>query len=152
MTVNILQEGFDTNPIIMQPHWLITFQAPAGDVDRIFNRIAEAAPLVHGKTDMNAYRAPGGIEYYRPLEGTPTGAEEELRKRPEVDEIRFFLPRDTALLDRVIEAIYEVHSYYEPVIIVQDVLRSLCKGLDDSDNPHRWWNNQGDWKNNTDNV
>ena len=46
----------------------------------------------------------------------------------------------------VIEAIYEVHSYYEPVITVTDVLRSLCKGLDDSINPHRWWNKDGDWK------
>ena len=60
--------------------------------------------------------------------------------------MRFFLPRDESVLDAVIEAIYEVHSYYEPVIIVQEVLRSLCRGLDDSDNPHRWWNKNGDWK------
>ena len=79
-------------------------------------------------------------------EGTPTGAEEGVRKRPGVDEVRFFLPRDTVLLDRVIEAIYEVHSYYEPVITLQEVLRSRCKGLDDKANPHRWWNKEGDWK------
>ena len=46
----------------------------------------------------------------------------------------------------MIEAIYAVHSYYEPVIIVQDELRSSGNGLDDSDNPHRWWNTTGDWK------
>lgn len=130
----------------MQPHWLLTFQAPPDDIDRIFDRITEVAPLVHGKTDRNAYRSPGGVEYYRPLEGTPTGAEDAVRKRPDVDEMKLFLPRDPVLLDRVIEAIYEVHSYYEPVIIVQEVLRSLCKGLDDQDNPHRWWNTHGDWR------
>lgn len=146
MSSNILRDGFETRPIVMEPHWLVAFQAPSEDVDRIFERIAEVAPLEQGKTDRNAYRAPGGIEYYRPREGTPTGAEEAVRKRPGVDEVRFFLPRDPTLLEQVIEAIYEVHSYYEPVITVQEVLRSRCKGLDDKDNPHRWWNKAGDWK------
>ncbi len=60
--------------------------------------------------------------------------------------MRVFLPRDTALLDRVIEAIYAAHSYYEPVVTVQEALRSRCKGLDDGANPNRWWNRAGDWK------
>lgn len=145
-SVNILRDGFDTRPIDMQPLWLVTFQAPEEDVDRIFDAVVAIAPLQQGKTDRNGYRAPAGIEYYRPREGTPTGAEEDTRHRPGVDEMRFFLPRDRDLLTKVIEAIYEVHSYYEPVITVAEVLRSQCKGLDDSDNPHRWWNRQGDWK------
>ncbi|MEM9638429.1 MAG: hypothetical protein AAGA94_12335 [Pseudomonadota bacterium] len=145
-SVNILRDGFDTRPIDMQPMWLVTFQAPEEDVDRIFDAVVAIAPLQHGKTDRNGYRAPAGIEYYRPREGTPTGAEEDTRHRPGVDEMRFFLPRDRDLLTKVIEAIYEVHSYYEPVITVAEVLRSQCKGLDDSNNPHRWWNRQGDWK------
>jgi hypothetical protein len=143
---NIICDGFDTRPIEMQPMWLVMFQAPEEDVDRIFAAITKVAPLVQGKTDRNGYRAPGGLEYYRPREGTPTGAEEDTRKRPKVDEMRFFIARDEALLNAVIEAIYEVHSYYEPVIMVTEVLRSQCKGLDDSDNPHRWWNKDGDWK------
>lgn len=143
---NILKEGFDTRPIEMQPMWLIMFQAPAEDVDRIFEAIAEVTPLPLGKTDRNGYRAPAGIEYYRPREGTPTGAEDETRHRPGVDEMRFYLPRETETLNAVIEAIYEVHSYYELVIAVTEVLRSQCKGLDDKENPHRWWNKQGDWK------
>lgn len=138
--------GFETNAIVLEPHWRVTFQAPEEDVDRIFEQITRAVPLVHGKTDRNAYRSAGGHEYYRPREGTPTGAEEAVRKRPGVAEMSLFLPRDGAQLDLVVEAIYAVHSYYEPVIVVEDVLRSRCKGLDDSANPHRWWNKQGDWK------
>lgn len=145
--LSILQTGFDTVPIEMQLMWLIAFQAPKEDVDLIFDRIAEIVPLQHGKTDRNGYRVSAGTEYYRPLEGTPTGAEEATRYRPDVDEMRFFIPRDKVILDQVISAIYEVHSYYEPVISVVEVLRSLTKGLDDSDNPHRWWNKDGDWKN-----
>lgn len=146
MPTEFMEKGFDTRPIEMQPMWLILFQAPKEDVDRIFEEILKYAPLLQGRTDSNAYRAPGGTEYYRPLEGTPTGAEDEVRRRPDVDEVRFFIPRDTVLLDNIIEAIYGVHSYYEPVIAVQEVLRSTCKGLDDKSNPHRWWNKDGDWK------
>ncbi len=146
MAERLLQDGFDTRPLALQPLWKVTYQAPSEDIDRIFERIVEEVPLVQGNTDRNAYRAPPGQEYYRPREGTPTGAEEETRKRPGVEEMSFFLPRESALLDRVVEAIYQVHSYYEPVIVVQEVLRSQSKGLDDRDNPHRWWNKQGDWK------
>jgi hypothetical protein len=60
--------------------------------------------------------------------------------------ISFELPDDDRLLADVIEAIYQVHSYQEPVIRVQDMLASRTKGLDDKDNPHRWWNTSGDWK------
>ncbi|MEH6630232.1 MAG: hypothetical protein V7776_05380 [Halopseudomonas aestusnigri] len=144
--LNILRDGFDTRPIEMQPVWLIMFQAPTEDMDRIFEAITEVVPLKLGNTDRNGYRAPAGVEYYRPREGTPTGAEEDTRHRPGVDEMRFYLPRDTKTLNEVIEAIYEVHSYYEPVITVTEVLRSQCKGLDDKNNPHRWWNKEGDWK------
>jgi len=145
--MTIMQSVFDTPPIGMQPMWLIMFQAPAEDIDRVFEAITEITPLDQGKTDRNGYRAPSGIEYYRPRAGTPTGAEDETRHRPDVDEMRFYLPRDPDLLSAVIRAIYDVHSYYEPVITVSEVLRSLCKGLDDSKNPHRWWNKAGDWKN-----
>lgn len=147
MTPNeILKQGFDTNSIVMEPHWMVSFLAPIEDIDRVFERIAEAVPLPHGKTDKNAYRAASGMEYYRPLEGTPTGAEDEVRKRPDVDLLSVVIPCDQAMAAKVVEVIYEFHSYYEPVIYIQEVLRSRCKGLDDSDNPHRWWNKSGDWK------
>lgn len=144
--MDILCNGFDTRPIEMQPMWLVMFQAPGEDVDRIFDAVTKVAPLTQGNTDRNGYRASAGMEYYRPREGTPTGPEDDTRHRPDVDEMRFFIPRDTEMLNAVIEAIYEVHSYYEPVITVTEVLRSQCKGLDDKDNPHRWWNKEGDWK------
>ena len=143
---SIVQTGFDTRPIRMDPMWRLIYQAPIEDIDRIFDAIRAVVPLVHGKTDNNGYRTATGFEYYRPMEGTPTGAEDDVRKRPGVDEMHLFLPRDEAVLQTVIETIYEVSSYYEPVIIVQDVLRSNTKGLDDSDNPNRWWNKDGDWK------
>jgi len=141
-----LQNEFETPSLKLLPHWRVTFAAPTEDVDRIFEEIIKIAPLVQGKTDQNAYLMAEGFEYYRPLEGTPTGAEDETRKRPGVKQMYVVIPQQRDQLTAVIEAIYAVHSYYEPPIYVEAVLRSQTKGVDDSDNPHRWWNTNGDWK------
>ncbi len=146
MTDQLFKSGLQTKAINLLAHWKITFQAPVEDIDRIFEHLTEITPLVQGKTDKNGYRTASGFEYYRPLEGTPTGAEENIRKRPDVDEMSILIERDESLLKRIVDGIYQVHSYYEPVIVISEVLRSECRGLDDSRNPHRWWNKDGDWK------
>jgi hypothetical protein len=60
--------------------------------------------------------------------------------------VSFELPDDQKTIGQVIEAIFQVHSYQEPVIRIQNILTSRTKGLDDSGNPNRWWNTTGDWK------
>ena len=142
----IFETGIDTAAIRMLPYWRIRFLAPEEDVDRIYNAIVDVAPLVYGKTDRNAIRTAPGFEYYRPLEGAPTGAEDDTRKRPGVVEMWVAIPPDEEQLKKIINAIYDTHSYYEPPITVDPILRSETKGLDDSDNPNRWWNKSGDWK------
>jgi hypothetical protein len=99
-----------------------------------------------GKYDSNAYQSAAGMERYRPLEGAAAGPESEVRKRPGVVEVSFELEEDQALLERVVELIFQLHSYQEPVIRVESILGSRSKGLDDKDNPNRWWNTAGDWK------
>jgi hypothetical protein len=121
--------------------------APEEDANRIMEHVCQVVPLAQGdKYDSNAYQSAAGVERYRPLEGAAAGAEMEVRKRSGVVELSFELPDDQALLDQVVETVFQVHSYQEPVIKVQPVLVSRSKGLDDSDNPHRWWNTTGDWK------
>ena len=139
-------EEFQTPSVRMQRLLLLTVQAPAEDVDRLMEAVVSVAPLAMGKYDSNAYQSGAGIERYRPLEGAAAGAESELRKRPGVVEVNFELPDDQALLERVVELIFQMHSYQEPVIRVQDILASRSKGLDDSANPNRWWNTGEDWK------
>jgi hypothetical protein len=99
-----------------------------------------------GKYDSNSYQSGAGVERYRPLEGAAAGPETEVRKRPGIVEVSFELPDNRPVVDRVIEAIFQAHSYQEPVIRIQTLLSSRSKGLDDSDNPNRWWNTTGDWK------
>ncbi len=101
----------------------------------------------YGKTDHNASVSAPGLEYYRPLADTPTGAESATRKRPEIAEMSLAIEPNENLLKSLIEIIYQFHSYYEPPVSVEPILRSATRGLDDSENPHRWWNTGGDWKN-----
>jgi hypothetical protein len=138
--------GFETVSVRMEAMLQVSVQAPVEDVERIMAAVSALDPLIMGAYDSNAFQTAGGIERYRPREGAAAGAESEVRKRPNVVQVGFHLPKDQGLLERVIEAIFQVHSYQEPLITLQDVLVSRSKGLDDKDNPHRWWNTTGDWK------
>lgn len=137
---------FETESVCMADLILLTVQTPQEDVDRIMAAVVGITPLVMGSSDSNAWVSAPGIERYRPRAGAVAGAEEELRQRPGVVEISFELPDDPAVVGDVVEAIFQVHSYQEPVIRLASVLASRSKGRDDRDNPHRWWNTTGDWK------
>jgi hypothetical protein len=144
----MISSSFETKSVCMQPMVLLAMQAPVGDVDRIMAEVTKIAPLVIGKYDSNAYQSAEGIERYRPLQGAAAGAETELRRRTGTVEVSLELPEDEELVGRVIEAIFQVHSYQEPIIRLQNIFTSRSKGLDDRKNPHRWWNTTGDWKKN----
>lgn len=138
--------AFETKSIRMERLFAVRLLAPEEDFERIMEHVCRVAPLTQGAYDSNAWVSAPGIERYRPLEGAAAGAETEVRKRPGVVEISFELPHDMAILEQVIETIYQVHSYQEQTIKVHEMLVSRTKGLDDKANPNRWWNTTGDWK------
>jgi hypothetical protein len=138
--------AFETSSVHMESMLLLRFQAPEADVERIMAAVLALTPLIVGSYDSNAYQSAGGVERYRPREGAVAGVEAETRKRPGVVEVSFRLPVDQKLLADIVEAIFQVHCYQEPFITVEPILASRAKGLDDSKNPHRWWNTTGDWK------
>ncbi len=141
------ERGFETESVRMEPVLEVSIFAPEADADRIMARVCEIAPLGQGaRYDSNAQQSAPGIERYRPLEGAAAGPETEVRKRPGIVALSFELPDDQALLEEVVEAVFQVHSYQEPMIKVRHILACRSKGLDDSDNPHRWWNTTVDWK------
>ena len=143
----MMTQGFETKSVRMERLLMLRIFAPEEDVDRIMEHVCGIIPLTQGgKYDSNAFQSAAGIERYRPLEGAAAGPETEVRKRPGVVELSFEMPDDQALLERVVETVFQVHSYQEPVIKVQEIVVSRSKGLDDKDNPHRWWDTTGDWK------
>ena len=139
-------EPFETPSIRMERLYSVRVLAPLEDVDRLMAHVARIVPLTQGAYDNNAWVTWPGTERYRPLDGAAAGAETEVRQRPGVVEINFEIPPDRRLLEAVIEAIYQVHSYQEQTIKVEELLVSRTKGLDDKANPNRWWNTTGDWK------
>ena len=140
-------QGFETKSVRMERLLEVRVFAPEEDADRIMEHVCKIIPLTQGeKYDSNAYQTAPGMERYRPLKGAAAGPETEVRKRPGVIVLSFEMPDDQALLDQIIETIFQVHSYQEPVIKVQHILVSRSKGLDDKHNPFRWWNTTGDWK------
>jgi hypothetical protein len=141
-----MMEGFDTKSIRMERVLTVTVLAPEEDVDRILEHVCKIVPLAQGNYDSNAYQSAPGIERYRPREGAVAGVEKDVRKRPGVVTLSFEMPIDQQLLEQVVEAIYRVHSYQEQTIKVQEALVSRTNGLNDRNNPHRWWNTTGDWK------
>lgn len=146
MTEKTLLSAFETHSVRMLKFWTVTIQAPVEDIARIMEHVSAVTPLRQGPYDNNAYVTAVGTERYRPLDGAAAGAESAVRERPGVVEVSFDLTPDPDILGQVVEAVFQVHSYQEPVIKVQDTLVSRSKGLDDRNNPHRWWNTTGDWK------
>lgn len=142
----LFQTGFTTRTLAFSPFWRVRISLPEADFDRVFEAVIAITPLQYGKTDHNASRSAPGFEYYRPLADTPTGAEVHTRKRPGIVDMAFSIPPDHALLEALVDTLYEHSSYYEPPISIEPILRSATIGLDDSANPHRWWNTTGDWK------
>ncbi len=138
--------AFETPSVSLQSSLLVMFQAPVEDVDRIMAVVTAIIPLAMGQYDSNSYQSAEGVERYRPLQGAAAGPETELRKRPGVVDVFFEMPEEQELAGKVVEAIFQTHSYQEPVIRLQTVLTSRSRGLDDSKNPNRWWNTTGDWK------
>ncbi len=138
---------FQTKSVNMTRVTLVDVYAPQEDVDRIMEFVCKIDPLAQGeKYDSNAYQSAPGIERYRPLAGAAAGAENDVRMRPGVVRVTFELPDSQEILEQVVETIFQVHSYQEPVIRVYQVLTSHSRGLDDKNNPYRWWNTTGDWK------
>src|SRR4051812_7491001 len=113
-------EAFETKSVTMQRKLLVSVQTPLEDVDRIMQAVAAITPLAQGKYDSNAFQSAPGIERYWPRQGAVAGEEDAIRKRPGVVEVEFQLDDDRDILHRVVESIFQVHCYQEPVITVRE--------------------------------
>jgi hypothetical protein len=137
----------ETPSVHMISATLVEVQVPPEDVERVMAAVTAIDPLAMSpRYDRNAWQSAPGIERYRPRIGAVAGAEQEVRLRPGVVRLIFETVGDAAHLSAIVEAVFQVHSYQEPVIRLSPCLTCRSKGLDDSANPHRWWNTTGDWK------
>lgn len=110
----------------LQKQCLFHVQIPVEDVSKVLEAIINITPLRYGNYEQVAFSYTAGIQQYKPLIGSKTG-EAELIHIP-CDEISFTVPKQDEVA--VIDAIYESHPHEEPVILIQEVLRTrfgICR-------------------------
>ncbi len=133
--------AFDTPSLRMQPCHLIEVGTPPEDVGRIMAAVTAIDPLAIGPNyDSVAYQTAPGVERYRPLDGAAAGVRPEVLVNPGPVTLFFEIEGGVQVVAAAVEAIYQAHSYQQPTIRVTGVLSARARGLDDRDNPNRWWN------------
>ena len=62
MTVDALP-AFTTRSMRFEPLWLVSFQAPAKDIERVLAAVTAVVPLQMGKYHSNAFETATGTEH-----------------------------------------------------------------------------------------
>lgn len=128
------------------PVWTLEIQTVIEDVDKILDAIMEVHPLGYGKYQKNASISAVGIETAQPepgstsdkhIDGFVPGSTETY---PMV-ELKVSIPRDSSVLEKVMDAVHYVHHYEEPVIFLREDWASRTAYNPDRNNPNRFWNN-----------
>ena len=126
--------------------WTLEIQTLIEDVDKILDAVLAVYPLGYGRYERNASVSAVGMETARPLSDSTTdrhvdgfmpGATETY---PMV-ELKISIERDSAVLEKVMDAIHYVHHYEEPVIFLREDWASRANYNPDNNNPNRFWNN-----------
>ena len=130
----------------LEPVFTIEIQTLMEDTDRILDEILKVHPLPYGNYKRNASISAEGRETARPNEGSTTTTHVEGYRAGAAEtypmvELKISIERDVAVLERVMDAILEVHHYEEPVIFVREDWVSRANYDPNSDNPNRFWNN-----------
>ncbi|MEX0368365.1 MAG: hypothetical protein AB3N22_20060 [Ruegeria sp.] len=128
------------------PVWTLEIQTLPGDTDRILDAVMAVHPLGYGRYQRNASISAVGRETAQPEPGSTTtthvdGFEAGGTETYPMVELKISVERDVAVLERVMDAVLEVHHYEEPVIFLREDWASRAAYDPNSDNPHRWWNN-----------
>jgi hypothetical protein len=118
--------------------YYVACHVPNAEVDRVLEAVNQAVVLEYGKYDQVAFIDAPGLEQFRPLRASKAGEQASATRQPTTN-ISFSVPRDPAVLKRLLDAIHDVHSYEEPVIYITEVWRTRNTGGGD-DNPNKWWN------------
>ena len=130
---------FDSPRFRTESGWRVAVQVPQAHAAEILAAVREKSALTWGDYDTVSFESTAGIQRFRSLGTGHNPASDGILEVPCV-ELSFFLPGSEAEVAGVLEAIYGVHPYEEPVLFVVPAVRSLhIRGMDE-DNPNRFWN------------
>ena len=128
------------------PVWTLEIQTLPEDTDRILDAVMAVHPLSFGRYERNASISGMGRETARPKDQSTTSTHVcdfevgQTETYPMV-ELKVSIERDLQALERVMDAILDVHHYEEPVIFVREDWASRSSYDPMSTNSNRWWNN-----------
>lgn len=126
--------------------WTIEIQTVPDDTDRILDAVMRVHPLSFGRYQRSASISAVGKETAQPEPGSTTTAHVadfvagSTETYPMV-ELKISIERDRSVLEKVMDAIIDVHHYEEPVIFLREDWASRAAYDPDNGNPNRWWNN-----------
>ena len=128
-----------------EPVFTLEIQTLPEDTDRILDAVLQVHPLGYGRYHRNASISAVGKETAQPQpESTTTlhkaGYRPGATETYPMVELKISIERDVSALERVMNAILEVHHYEQPVIFVREDWASRAHYDPNSDNPNRWWN------------
>ena len=128
-----------------EPVWTLEIQTLPEDTDRILDAVMEVYPLGYGRYQRNASISAVGRETAQPEPGSTTtthveGFQAGATETYPMVEMKISVPRELAVLERVMDAVIWAHHYEEPVIFLREDWASRAAYDPRSDNPNRWWN------------
>ena len=128
------------------PVWTLEIQTLPADTDRILDAVMAVHPLGYGRYQRNASISALGKETAQPQAGSTTtshkaGFQAGATETYPMVELKISIERDQAMLEKVMDAILQVHHYEEPVIFLREDWASRANYDPKRDNPNRWWNN-----------
>lgn len=128
-----------------EPVWTLEVQTLPEDTDRILDAVLEVFPLGYGRYQRNASISAVGVETAQPQPNSTTTTHKQgyvagaTESYPMV-ELKISVERDLSVLERVMDAILQVHHYEQPVIYLREDWASRASYDPDNDNTNRWWN------------
>lgn len=139
-------DGYKAKSGTFVPVWTLEIQTLPADTDRILDEVLKVHPLSFGRYQRNASISAVGKETAQPEPGSTTtthveGFEAGTTETYPMVELKISIERDPGVLEKVMDAILNVHHYEEPVIFLREDWASRAAYNPESNNPNRWWNN-----------
>lgn len=105
---------------------------PPDRVDVVLAAVLKQTPLTYGPYDKSAWWSAPGIEQFEPRPGAaPTVGQVGKTERVPTVRLEFVIPKNTALLERVLEDMLAEHPWQEPATFIDPILITVSNPVSD---------------------
>jgi hypothetical protein len=108
--------------MVLRPIYRITTFVPPAKLEALLDGITRVVPLKIGNYDSVSWVSVGVTERFRPLPGSnPTAGKQGELEQVESVRLEFTIPRDPALLERLLtEGLIPHHPWEEPAVFIDE--------------------------------